>query len=77
MLYMYLVCPHSLSLNTKTISSNLNSLNTFTKESGSSIVKLVLTSVNPMHNAQVCYFNNVWLMFLIFFFKNFFSNNCP
>jgi len=24
------------------------------------------TSVNPVHNAQVCYFNNVWLMFLIF-----------
>jgi hypothetical protein len=22
-----------------------------------------LTSVNPMPNAQVCYFNNVWFMF--------------
>ncbi len=27
------------------------------------------TSVNPVHNAQVCYFNNVWLMFLVFFLK--------
>jgi len=26
----------------------------------------VVTSVNPVHNAQVCYFNNVWLMFLVF-----------
>jgi hypothetical protein len=24
------------------------------------------TSVNPVHNAQVCYFNNVCLMFLVF-----------
>jgi hypothetical protein len=24
------------------------------------------TSVNPVHYAQVCYFNNVWLMFLVF-----------
>jgi hypothetical protein len=24
------------------------------------------TSVNPVHNSQVCYFNNVWFMFLIF-----------
>jgi hypothetical protein len=31
----------------------------------------VLTSVNPVHNAQVCYFNNVWLMFLVF--KKYFS----
>jgi hypothetical protein len=23
------------------------------------------TSVGPVHNAQVCYFNNVWLMFLV------------
>jgi len=28
--------------------------------------ELAVTSVNPVHNAQVCYFNNVWLMFLIF-----------
>jgi hypothetical protein len=27
---------------------------------------LCRTSVNPVHNAQVCYFNNVWLMFLVF-----------
>jgi len=26
----------------------------------------ICTSVNPVHNAQVCYFNNVWLMFLVF-----------
>ncbi len=26
----------------------------------------LITSVNPLHNAQVCYFNNVWLMFLVF-----------
>jgi len=25
-----------------------------------------VTSVNPVHNAQVCYFNNIWLMFLVF-----------
>jgi hypothetical protein len=31
----------------------------------------LLTSVNPVHNAQVCYFNNLWLMFLVFS-KNFF-----
>jgi len=30
---------------------------------------LLCTSVNAVHNAQVCYFNNVWLMFLVF--KNF------
>ncbi len=24
---------------------------------------LHITSVNPMPNAQVCYFNNVWFMF--------------
>jgi len=24
-----------------------------------------MTSVNPVHNTQVCYFNNVWLMFLV------------
>jgi hypothetical protein len=24
------------------------------------------TSVCPVHNAQVCYFNNVWFMFLVF-----------
>jgi hypothetical protein len=29
-------------------------------------ITLMLTSVNPVHNAQVCYFNNVWLMFLVF-----------
>ncbi len=29
-------------------------------------VRKVLTSVNPVHNAQVCYFNNVWWMFLVF-----------
>ncbi len=28
--------------------------------------RLQSTSVNPVHNAQVCYFNNVWLMFLVF-----------
>ncbi len=27
---------------------------------------IITTSVNPVHNAQVCYFNNVWLMFLVF-----------
>jgi hypothetical protein len=26
----------------------------------------IVTSVNPVHNAQVCYFNNVWFMFLVF-----------
>ncbi len=26
----------------------------------------IYTSVNLVHNAQVCYFNNVWLMFLVF-----------
>jgi len=26
----------------------------------------IFTSVNLVHNAQVCYFNNVWLMFLVF-----------
>jgi hypothetical protein len=25
-----------------------------------------ITNVNPVHNAHVCYFNNVWLMFLVF-----------
>jgi hypothetical protein len=39
-LYIYLLCPHTV--NTKTIHSNLNSLNTFTKETGSPNVKLVL-----------------------------------
>jgi hypothetical protein len=28
------------------------------------------TSLNPMPNAQVCYFNNVWFMFS-FFYKTF------
>ncbi len=28
--------------------------------------QLSITSVNLVHNAQVCYFNNVWFMFLIF-----------
>ncbi len=28
------------------------------------------TSLNPVPNAQVCYFNNVWFMFQ-FFFKTF------
>ncbi len=31
-----------------------------------SMVLYLDTSVNLVHNAQVCYFNNVWLMFLIF-----------
>jgi len=26
----------------------------------------LVTSVIPVHNAQVCYFDNVWLMFLVF-----------
>jgi len=30
--------------------------------------------MNPVHNAQVYYFNNVWLMFLVFK-KNFFFSN--
>jgi len=34
--------------------------------------QLPITSVNPVHNAQVCYFNNVWLMFLVFL-KNFYG----
>jgi hypothetical protein len=29
-------------------------------------VDYIRTSVNPVHNAHVCYFNNVWLMFLVF-----------
>ncbi len=29
--------------------------------------------MNPVHNAQVCYFNNVWLMFLVFLKKNSFQ----
>jgi hypothetical protein len=33
MLYIYLLCVHALNI--KTITSNLNSLNTFTKETGS------------------------------------------
>jgi len=37
--------------------------------------KIIIISVNPVHNAQVCYFNNVWLMFLVFSKKLFFSNN--
>jgi hypothetical protein len=32
-----------------------------------------LTSVSPLHNAQVCYFNNVWLMFLVFLKKKSFQ----
>jgi hypothetical protein len=28
---------------------------------------IIITSVCPVHNAQVCYFNNVWFMFLVFF----------
>ncbi len=43
MLYIYLLCPHTL--NTKTICSNLNSLNTFTKEAGSPNVKLIFNKV--------------------------------
>ncbi len=39
MLYIYILCPHSE--NTKTIRSNLNSLNTFTKETDSPNVKIV------------------------------------
>jgi hypothetical protein len=27
---------------------------------------IIYTSVCPVHNAQVCYFNNVWFMFLVF-----------
>ncbi len=34
------------------------------------------TSVCPMHNAQVCYFNNVWFMFLVFK-KNFYLFKQP
>jgi hypothetical protein len=30
-------------------------------------------SVNPVHNAQVCYFNNVWFMFLVLKKKNLFK----
>ncbi len=26
----------------------------------------VKDNVKPMHNAQVCYFKNVWFMFLVF-----------
>jgi hypothetical protein len=38
------MCPHTL--NTKTIHSNLKSLNTFTKETGSPNVKLILLRQN-------------------------------
>jgi hypothetical protein len=40
MLYIYLLCPHSEDQ--KNICSNLNNLNTFTKETGSANVKPVL-----------------------------------
>jgi hypothetical protein len=43
MLYIYVLCPHSEH---KKIHSNLNSLNTFTKENGSPNVKLVLVRYN-------------------------------
>jgi hypothetical protein len=43
MLYIYLLCPHSE--HPKKICSNLNSLNTFTKETGSGNVKPVLIKV--------------------------------
>jgi len=34
---------------------------------GSFIVPLLyVTSVSPVHNARVCYFNNVWSMFVVF-----------
>ncbi len=39
MLYIYQLCPHSQHPKKKNICSNLNSLNTFTKETGSSNVK--------------------------------------
>jgi hypothetical protein len=40
LLYIYLLCPHSE--HQKKICSNLNSLNTFSKETGSPNVKLIL-----------------------------------
>ncbi len=36
------------------------------KRSPQNLLIIPTTSVNPVHNAQVCYFNNVWLMFLVF-----------
>jgi hypothetical protein len=42
-----------------------NSQSTFQITEGISFFS-IFTSVNLMHNAQVCYFNNVWLMFLVF-----------
>jgi hypothetical protein len=33
---------------------------------GGAALIIIITSVNPVHYAQVCYFNNVWLMFLVF-----------
>jgi len=47
----------------------------FSQSPTTNIVEVQVTSVNPGHNAQVCYFNNVWLMFLVFKKKLFFSNN--
>jgi hypothetical protein len=44
-LYIYLLCPQS-EQNTQKIHSNLNILNTFTKETGSSNVKPVLIRKN-------------------------------
>ncbi len=37
-------------------------------------VSLKTINVNPLHNAHVCYFNNVWFMFLVF--KIFSNNHC-
>jgi hypothetical protein len=36
------------------------------------LFRIIYISVNLVHNAQVCYFNNVWFMFLVFL-KNFLS----
>ncbi len=40
------------------------------------IMYLTETIVNPVHNAQVCYFNNVWFMCLVFK-KNFYLFKQP